>query len=191
MKKVLSVLMVLSMLVALTACGGKAVEETTGAPGQEMPASALEVLETVWNDYAQDEKFAVIGGSMTAPVDGAPGNYDITDENITYNLLIPADQLANVTEAASMIHMMNANTFTCGVFKLAEGVTAADFGEAMRQSIQNNQWVCGFPDSVLIAGFGDTYVLAAFGVSDAMGPFETHLNAVYPGFEILANEAIA
>ena len=191
MKKFVSVLMALAMVLSLAACGGNAAVPETEAVPVENPASALEMLEKIWADYSEDEKFAVIGGSMTAPVDGAPGNYDITDENITYNLLIPADQLANVTEAASMIHMMNANTFTCGVFKLAEGVTAADFGEAMRQSIQNNQWVCGFPDSVLIAGFGDTYVLAAFGVSDAMGPFETHLNAVYPGFEILANEAIA
>lgn len=198
MKKVLSVILVLSMMLSLAACGSKGadgsssatVEETAGVPAQQMPASALEILENIWANYAEDEKFAVIGGDMVSPVDGAPGSYDIADENITYSLLIPEDQLANITEAASMIHMMNANTFTCGVFKLADGVTAADFGEAMRQSIQNNQWMCGFPDSLLISNFGDTYVLAAFGVNDAMTPFEEHLRAVYPGFEFIASEAI-
>ena len=191
MKKILSVVLALTMALSLAACGGNAEEETTGVPAQEMPGSALEVLETIWADYAEDEKFAVIGGSMAAPVDNAPGSYDIADENITYSLLIPAEQLANVTEAASMIHMMNANTFTGAVYKLADGVKAADFGAAMQSAIQGNQWMCGFPDKLLISAFGDTYVLVAFGVNDAMNPFVQHFNAVYPGFETLVDEAIA
>ena len=190
MKKVLSAILALTMILSLTACGGKTAAETT-APAVEAPASALEILETVWADYAEEEKFAVIGGSMTAPVDGAPGSYDITDENITYNLLIPADQLENVTEAASMIHMMNANTFTGAAYRLADGVSAADFGAAMQEAVQGNQWMCGFPETLLISSFGDTYVVVAFGVNDAMTPFAEHLAAVYPGFETLVNEPIA
>ncbi len=191
MKKILSLVLVLALAMSLAACGKKAeTAETTGVPAQEMPASALEVLETIWADYAEDEKFAVIGGSMAAPVDGAPGSYDIADENITYNLLIPAEQLANVTEAASMIHMMNANTFTCGVFKLADGVSAADFGAAMKEAVMGNQWMCGFPETLLIRNFGDVYVLVAFGVNDAMTPFEMHMSNVYPGFETITNEPI-
>lgn len=191
MKKILSVVLVLAMALSLAACGGNSAEETTGVPAQEMPASALEILETIWADYAEEEKFPVIGGSMAAPVDNAPGSYDLSDENITYNLLIPADQLANVTEAASMIHMMNANTFTCAAFKLADGVTAADFGAAMKNAVLNNQWMCGFPETLLIRSFGDSYVVVAFGVNDAMTPFETHFTAVYPGFETLVSEPIA
>ena len=191
MKKILSIVLALTMVFAMTACGGSKAEETTEVPAQEMPASALEVLETIWADYADEEKFAVIGGSMAAPVDGAPGSYDVSDENITYNLLIPAEQLANVTEAASMIHMMNANTFTGAVYKLSGGIAAADFGNAMNEAILNNQWMCGFPDKLLISGFGDTYVLVAFGVNDAMDPFTAHFKAVYPGFETIASESIA
>lgn len=191
MKKLLSTILALTLVLGLTACGGNAAQETEGVPAQEMPASALEILETVWAEYAEEEKFPVIGGSMTAPVDGAPGSYDLADENITYNLLIPADQLANVTEAASMIHMMNANTFTCAAFKLAGGVSAFDFGETMKETVLTNQWMCGFPDSLLIRAFGDSYVVMAFGVSDAMTPFEKHLSAAYPGMETIASEPIA
>lgn len=187
MKKFVSVILALAMVLSLTACGGNSAAETTAA---EVPASALEILETVWADYAEEEKFPVIGGSMAAPVDGAPGSYDIADENITYSLLIPAEQLANVTEAASMIHMMNANTFTCGVFKLADGVAAADFGAAMKNAVQGNMWMCGFPETLLIKDIGGAYVLVAFGVNDAMTPFETHFSAVYPDAETLVNEPI-
>lgn len=199
MKKFLSVILALTMMLSLAACGGNAAQETTAPttavqttePAAVMPGSALEILENIWADYADDEKFPVIGGDMSNPVDGAPGSYNIADENISYSLLIPADQLANVTEAASMIHMMNANTFTCGVFKLAEGVSAAEFGEAMRQAIAGNQWMCGFPDSLLVGSFGEAYVVAAFGVNDAMNPFAEHLQAVYPDFATIANESIA
>ena len=190
MKKILSAVLALTLVLGLAACGTKAeTTPTTEAVPVENPASALEILETVWGSYAEDEKFAVIGGDMANPVDGAPGSYNIADENISYSLLIPAEQLGYVTEAASMIHMMNANTFTCAAFKLS-GTTAADFGAAMKEAILGNQWMCGFPDSLHIRAIGDQYVIVAFGVNDAMTPFETHLAAAYPGAEIIASEPI-
>ncbi len=190
MKKLFAVAMALVMMVTvLSGCGNAAPEATV--PAQEMPATALEILETVWASYADEEKFPVIGGNMEANIMDAPGNYDLAyAENMTWNLLVPADQIANVSEAASMIHMMNANSFTCGVFKLAEGVTAADFGAAMKDAVLNNQWMCGFPETLLIRNFGDTYVLVAFGVNDAMTPFGKHLSAAYPGMETITNEPI-
>ena len=196
MKKFLSVVMVLAMMLTMLAgCGSSNAGETTaatGAPAVEIPATALEILENVWADYADDEKFSVIGGNIEAGIMDAPGSYDMAyAENMTYNLLIPAEQITNVTEAASMIHMMNANTFTCGVFRLAEGVSAADFGSAMQTAVQGNQWMCGFPETLLIKSIGGVYVLVAFGLNDAMTPFETHLAAAYPEAETLVNEPIA
>lgn len=190
MKKIFSAILALTLVLALTACGGNAAQETEGVPAQEMPASALEILETVWAEYAEEEKFPVIGGSMAAPVDNAPGSFDLADESLNYLLLVPADQTANITEAASMIHAMNTNTFTCAAFKLAGGVAAADFGAAMKDAVLNNQWMCGFPDRLLIRSFGDSYVVVAFGVNDAMDPFETHLTTAYPGMETIASETI-
>ena len=191
MKKLISAILALTLVLGLTACGGNAAQETETVPAQQLPASALEILENVWADYSDDEKFPVMGGSMAAPVDGAPGNFDLADENLPYLLLVPQEQMANITEAASVIHAMNTNTFTCAAFKLADGVTAADFGAAMKDAVLNNRWMCGFPDRVLIRAFGDSYVVMAFGVNDAMNPFETHLTAVYPGMETIASETIS
>ena len=189
MKKMTALALALAMVLTLFAGCGKTEPQQT-VPAEPMPASALEVLETVWGTYADNEKFSIIGGNIEANIMDAPGNYDMTyAENLTWNLLVPADKIANVTEAASMIHMMNANTFTCGVFKI-NGISAADFGAAMQTAIQGNQWMCGFPDRMLIQSFGDTYVLVAFGINDAMTPFETHLKEVYPGMETLYSEAI-
>ena len=112
MKKLIAMIMALAMMLTMFAgCGKEEPAETV--PAQELPASALEILETVWAKYADDEKFAIVGGNIEANIMDAPGNYDLTyAENMTWNLLVPADKIANITEAASMIHMMNANTFT-------------------------------------------------------------------------------
>ena len=189
MKKFTAMVLALVLLLTMVAGCGKAKPVET-VPAQEMPGSALEILENVWAKYEDNEKFSVIGGNIEANIMDAPGSYDLAyAENMTWNLLVPADKIANITEAASMIHMMNANNFTCGVFKI-EGMSAADFGAAMKDAVLNNQWMCGFPETLLIRSFGDTYVVVAFGVNDAMTPFEKHLSEAYPGMETIASEPI-
>ena len=193
MKKIISLVLAAVMVLSMAACNGANNEtpDETQAPAANVPGSALEILENIWNAYGEDEKFAVIGGNMEAPVDGAPGNYDMAyAENLTWNLLVPADQLANVDQAATMIHMMNANTFTSGVVHMAAGADAAAFAAAMREAVQSNRWMCGFPETLVIAVIGGEYVLVAFGVNDAMNPFMTHFAEAYADAEILFNEAI-
>lgn len=190
MKKLFIVTLILALCLNLAACGSKKAEETT-APAENIPASALEILETTWGMYAEDEKFAIIGGDMNDPVNDAPGTYDLNNENVTYSLLIPEEQLKNVTEAASMIHMMNANTFTCAVFRLADGVSAGDFGKAMQEAIQNNRWMCGFPETLTIQNISDAYVLVAFGTNDNITVLMNHLTLAYPESQNITREAIA
>jgi len=191
----LALVMVLSMFAA---CGKKpaapteTTTEATTAPAVTGPASALELLEKVWERYGENERFPIMGGNVESNVFDAPGEYDMAyAENMTYNLLIPAEQITNVTAAASMIHAMNANTFTCGAFTLAEGVSVQDFAAAMQAAVQGNMWMCGFPERLVIAAVAEKYVVVAFGVDDAMTPFHTHLMEAYPEAQILFDEPIA
>ena len=195
MRKIIPLLLILSILLTLAGCGQTAKSEGTAPATTEAPAvtveSSLAVLESIWANYGEDEKFAVIGGNMESPVDGAPGNYDMAyAENLSWNLLVPAEQLASIDEAATMIHMMNANTFTSGVVHLTEGTDAAAFAQVMRDAIQSNRWMCGFPETLTVAVIGGEYVVIAFGVNDAMNPFMTHFAEAFPGADILFNEAI-
>ena len=188
MKKFFTMMLALVMVLSLAACGQKEVANNSPI---EVPKTSLEILQNVWGSYAEEEKFAIIGGNIENYVDGAPGEYSMDyAENMTYNLLIPADQIPNVTEVASMTHAMNANNFTCGVFHLAAGVSAADFAAAMQTAVQSNQWMCGFPETLLIKEIAGEYVLVAFGVNDAMTPFEKNLSAAYPDAQTLVNEPI-
>ena len=193
MKKLISLVLVLVTVAAMAVgCTGKPTE-TTGSTEPEVvvPASALEILTNVWALYGDDEKFFCMGGDMNNPVDNAPGNYSLEDaEMFSYQLYVPADQVANVDQAASLIHAMNTNTFTSGVFHMAEGVDANAFATAVRDNVQSAQWMCGFPEKLIVAVIGGEYVLMVFGLNDAVNPFETKLAAAYPDAVIAYNEAI-
>ena len=187
MKKLIAFTLCLVMVLAMFAGCGK---EEAPAADANVPGSALEILENVWALYGEDEKFPVMGGDVNNMVDGAPGAYDVSDvEMLSYQLLVPADQAANVTEAASLIHGMMVNNFTCGVFRVGENADA--FAEAIYNAVKGNQWMCGCPDSVLVSVIGGQYVLMAFGINDAMDPFEAKFQEAYPDANIVYNEAIA
>ena len=188
MKKLIAMLLALTCVFGLVACGGNAdtTPETTEATVIK-PASALEVLEKTWAAVADDNKFPVMGGDFENIVDGAPGAYSLTDEGLSSTLLIPEAEIANVDEAASLVHGMMLNNFTCGAFKVAD---AAAFAETMHGVISTNPWMCGMPEKMVIATIGAEYVVAMFGVNDAVNPFEEKLVAAYPDAVIVYSEAI-
>ena len=204
MKKLIALLLALVLVMGLVACGNKTPETpvidepatdaptetpTTEAPAPVGPASALELLETVWALYTDDDKFPVFGGDGLNMVDGAPGAY--TDmEGLESQLLVPADKQADVTEIASLFHGMMLNNFSCGAFKLAEGVDAAAFADVMKEAVTNNRWMCGFPEKYMIAVVGDCVVMV-FGLNDAVNPFEAKLVEAYPDAEVKYSEALA
>lgn len=123
--------------------------------------------------------------------DGAPGAYSVADASELDRVLgLPEADGAQVDDAASLQHMMNANTFTCGAFHLKSGADAAAIAEATRANIQNRQWLCGFPDKLAIAVVGD-YLVALFGAEDLVDSFTAKLSAAFPATQIVADEAIA
>jgi hypothetical protein len=190
MKKFVCGILAAIMMLTLCACGGASAPAQTEAAG---PASALEVLENIWALYADEEKFSVYGGNPKENFEDnvwdAPGTYDLADENMSYNLLIPADQIPNVDDVASMTHGMMANNFNSAVFRLKAGTDAKAFADAMYQAISGNMWICGMPERAIVATLGE-YVIMAYGVGDAMNSFEAHLAEAYPNVEIVHNEPI-
>lgn len=190
MKKCLSFLLTLSMVMTLcVGCRASQPEQTNG--GDTMAASALEILQNVWDKFSDEEKFPVYGGDAANMVDGKPGEFTVTDtDGLQYNLIVPESQLANVEQAASIIHGMMANNFTCGAFRLKEGADANAFADAMRNAFRDNQWLCGQPESLMVAVVDDRYVLAAFGLGDVLTAVRNKLTAAYPNTQVKYQESI-
>ena len=174
MKKITAFLLALVMALSLAACGSK---DNTSGDKPAAPTSALNILETVWNTYGEDEKFAVAGGdfSETNAREDAPGVFDLKDRALVDSELgLP--ETAAVDEAASLVHMMNANTFTAAAYH-ATGDTA-ELAQQLRDNIMQRQWMCGFPDKLVVAEVGE-YVVTVFGADELVDTFMTHLNGIY------------
>ena len=203
MKKLIALLLAALMVLGMAACGATEEDKggnTTDAPAtdaptttaaqMDAPASALEVLENTWALYGEEEKFFAMGGMTDdgAPAaDNAPGSVVLSPSDyLQYNLLVPAENVGLVTECASIMHAMNANTFTCGAYKVSD---ADAFVAAMEAAIDGNQWMCGFPEKLLIANVGGVIVIA-FGNGEVMDTFTGHLETAYAGVEKLVDKAI-
>lgn len=185
MKKFVSMMLSALLVLSLAACGDK-----NNASGDKpaVPTSALNILETVWNTYGEDEKFAVAGGdfSETNAREDAPGVFDLKDRALVDSELgLP--ETAAVDEAASLVHMMNANTFTAAAYH-ATGDTA-ELAQQLRDNIMQRQWMCGFPDKLVIATLGN-YVVSVYGDEELVNTFRDKLQAAYSDAAIAYDEMI-
>lgn len=163
-KKLLAGLMVISMLIMVVGCGKKASESTETSAYK----NALEALNAVWNSY--DAGMPVYGGSIESNVPDAPGTLALSDKGaMTSTLLIPEDMQGKVTDAATVIHMMNTNTFTGVALKL-DGISLSDAADAMKESFLANPFVCSIPDKMVIYSV-DGYLLYAYGAAEIVDEF--------------------
>ena len=155
-------------------------------PEQTAPAAsgdALSILTAVWNTYNDDEKFPV--------AEDVPISMDISSiDNISYLLTFPAEDAALIDGAASLTHMMNLNTFTCGAFHAVSTQDAAKLADDLHTAIADKHWMCGFPDKMVIVTLDQT-VISLYGHEDLINTFRDKLQAAYPSAAIAYEEAIS
>ena len=182
----------------------KPAEETSAEPPTETPKAetpaedkpaaavddALTILNAIWNTYSDEEKFPAAGGDSEHAVDGAPGSFDVSNaDSLSYLLTFPADDASLIDSAASLVHMMNLNTFTCGAFHVADANNVARLADDLRTTIQAKRWMCGFPDKLVIVTVGQS-VLSVYGNEELVNTFRDKLLASYPTAAAVYDEAI-
>ena len=154
-------------------------------PEETAPAAsgdALSILTTVWNAYSDDEKFPA--------TEDAPISMDISNtDNLTYLLTFPAEDAALIDGAASLTHMMNLNTFTCGAFHAVSAQDVTKLADDLHTAIADKQWMCGFPDKLVVVTL-DQYVISMYGHEDLINTFRDKLQAAYSSAAIAYEEAI-
>ena len=112
MKKIVSYIILTMLLMTIgmtmTGCGGS---DTSGGGKESAYTDALAVLTTVVGTYTGDDLFAMYGGDQANAVMDAPGKFDISKtEELELTLGLPPEQAERVDDAASIVHLMNANT---------------------------------------------------------------------------------
>lgn len=178
---------------------GTSAEPPTETPKPETPAEdkpaaavddALTILNAIWNTYSDEEKFPAAGGDSEHAVDGAPGSFDVSNaDSLSYLLTFPADDASLIDSAASLVHMMNLNTFTCGAFHVADANNVARLADDLRTTIQAKRWMCGFPDKLVIVTVGQS-VLSVYGNEELVNTFRDKLAEAYPDTVIVSEDPI-
>ena len=184
MKKIIAVLLTAILAVSLAACGSSGGQSGSNTEDNKENEAAVDIpdavtlLTTVWDSYTDDEKFPAIGGDFSEAnnKENAPGVYDLSDADA-------------VDGASSLIHMMNGNTFTCGAFHVKDASQMDNVAAAVKASIMNKQWMCGFPDKLVILTVGD-YLVSVYGAEDLVDNFQNHLTAAYASAVVVCDAPI-
>ena len=140
------------------------------------------VLNSAWSLLADDQKFPAAGGDFSEENNkmDEPSVYSLEDgEAVDAALGLPQDAIVLVDSAASLMHMMNANTFTGGAFHVADPANVEEVISALDNNISNRQWMCGFPDKLVIIRVDDT-VVSMFGKNDPINNMTSKLLEAYP-----------
>ena len=197
MKKKMVLLMCTVLMMTLIGCGksNTITEEnkTEEAPAVENVnvADSVELLTNVWSTYEEADKFPISGGDYENMVMDTVGAFDVTKtEDLDALLGMPAAGAAMIDDAASMMHMMNANTFTAGAYHLTDASNKQALADVLKDNIMNRQWMCGFPDTLLIASVGGEYMVSAFGNAEIMETFKTKLQEQYDVTEVIYEESL-
>lgn len=198
-----SLLLVLAgmMMVSCIACGNSQVGNTENSQGSEMVsesesetekvveiASANDILIKVWETYEEkdtdgnmyNDRFAIMGGHFESAVMDMPAQYDLTktsDLELIY--CVPQTVIPMLDDAATMVHLMAASTFTAGAYHVADAANVRTAVDAIRQQIQGNHWLDGFPDAYFVATVDEQYVIAVVGNAEVVDNFKATLQKIY------------
>lgn len=191
MKKLTAILLAVVCVVALAACAGGNTDGNTDGNAASSYADALEVLNTVWATYEEENKFPIGGGDFDNMTMDAPGKFDIAQtEQLDTTLALPASQAENIEDAASLVHMMNANTFTGATYRLKADADAAAFADEFKANLDGRHWMCGFPEKFIVVKSG-SYVVTAFGNGEIIELFKTKALGALENAEVVMEDVIA
>ena len=148
MKKFLSVVLVLTMVLSMAACGGKKAEET------EPALSVAGTMEELLNKTIEQRPVEFMGGVI--PVDLTDSSEDGLWALKSYTGL---DDASQISEAAAFEPMMGSMAFSMVMVRLADGADSKTVAEAMKSGIDTRKWICVEADDLKVAGFGDVVML--------------------------------
>ena len=149
MKKFVAIVLALSLVLSLAACGGK--------KNQETEAAALTVegtMEELLNKTIEQRPVEFMGGVI--PVDLTDSSEDGLWALKSYTGL---EDAAQISEAAAFEPMMGSMAFSMVLVRTVEGADSKAVAESMKSGIDTRKWICVEANDLKVAGFGDVVML--------------------------------
>ena len=176
MKKLISLTLCAILCLSLFAgCGKQETTATTEGTTATAYATALDALSAVWETFPEEDRFPAAGGDEARDAIDGPGSFDVNayGETFQYQILVDDQLLGQLTgDAATLIHMLNTNTFCSAAMRVSEDTDVSAFAEHYKEIVQANRWMCGFPETVVVLSLGDI-VFTAYGHDDLIQLFKS------------------
>ena len=152
MKKMISMLLALVMVLSLAACGN-----TTPAATEAPTEAAKHVegtMEELLNKVIEIQPVEFMGG--TVPI-------DITDTSEEGLWLLSGntglENADSITDAATFGPMMGSIAYCMSAVRVKEGADVAAVAQTMKTNIDPRKWVCVEADDLQVVSYGDVVML--------------------------------
>ena len=196
MKKLVALLLATAMMFTCVACGGNGGNADNNDAVKVEITDANEILTKAWEEYnasaSDDMKFPIYGGNMETAVMDAPAKYDTTleyaEDTLLMSYCIPVESIAMTDDIATMMNMMMANNFTSAAYHVADAANVETVVSSIKDATLNNQWMCGFPEKLIVVTVGENYVVSAFGNGAVIDAFKAALTTVYGDAAVVSVE---
>ena len=162
MKKMISMLLALVMVLSLTACGGNntpATEAPTIAPTGPLSGT----LEELLNQVIEIQPVEFMGGAMALDLTETSEDGKWMVKNYT-----GLDSAESITEAAFYEPMMGSIPYSMVMVRTAEGADIKAVAEAMKSGIDTRKWICVEADDLQVVSFTNVVMLIMVGSDTGM-----------------------
>ncbi len=147
MKKFFAMLLALTMMFSLAACGS--TTQPTEAPTEASKPALEGTMEEIANKITEQNPAEFMGGTMTL---------DLTDlDGLKYNTGL--DSADGITDAAVFGPMMGSIAFSLVLVRVDENTDAQAVAEAMKAGIDTRKWICVEANDLMVATYGDVAML--------------------------------
>ena len=161
MKKMISMLLALTLVLGLTACGNH------NAPATEAPTEAAVsvegTMEELLNKVIEIQSVEFMGGAMTL---------DLTDTSEDGLWMLKnytgLDSAESITEAAFYEPMMGSIPYSMVMVRVASDAGVGTVAEGMKNGIDQRKWICVEADDLQVVSYGDVVMLIMVGSDTGM-----------------------
>lgn len=164
MKKLISLLLALTMVFALAACGAKQpVSDPTDGGSVETKPALTGTLEELLGKVIEIQPVEFMGGAMTLDLT------DTSEDGLwaikSYTGLENAD---SITEAAYFEPMIGSIPFSMVMVRVKDGADIKAVAESMLGGVDTRKWICVEADDLQVCGYGDVVMLIMVGGTTSM-----------------------
>ena len=161
MKKIIAMLLALTVVLSLAACGNNNTPATE-AP-TEAAVSVEGTMEELLNKVIEKQPVEFMGMAMTL---------DLTDTSEDGLWMIKnytgLDSADSITEAAFYEPMMGSIPYSMVMVRTAEGADVKAVAEGMKNGIDQRKWICVEADDLQVVSYGDVVMLIMVGSDTGM-----------------------